>query len=346
MKKSKNLFATISTTTLLLIMAGCGSDEASSDNPSADSNDVQEITITLAHEVAENTSQHVGSLAVKDYIEEASDGKIEVQVYPNGQLFGDQDVYQQLVANNVQITQIDLSKLVGDDPRFNIVSLPFLFDGDEEAARFWDSEEGMEILTSLDKDGIYGISMWPNGPKHLTNDVRPLETPADLQGLTFRTQGGQVLEEVFSAVGAGSTSIPFTELYTSLQQGTVDGQTNTFVNIESKKFDEVQQYLTIIGDTRVDLGLFVNQGFMDGLNDATRQIVEDGLQAGTDVARSAAIDMNNEALETLKERGIMEIHELSPEALQEFTDAWESVYEKYTPIIGEEYIEAARAANE
>lgn len=344
MNNSKRNFIVIFFVLILLIMSACGNSETES--TSAASDGIQEMTIKLAHEVAENTSQHEGSLAIKEYIEKESDGKIEVQLYPNGQLFGDKDVYQQLVANNVQITQIDLSKLVGEDPRFNIPSLPFLFNGDDEAAEFWDSDKGMEILKSLDEDGIYGISMWANGPKHLTNDKRPIKSPQDLEGLKFRTQGGQVLEEVFSKVGAGSTSIPFTELYTALQQGTVDGQTNTFVNIESKKFDEVQKYLTVIGDTRVDLGLFANKEFMDGLNEPTRKIVEEGFKAGTERARQAAKEMNAEAREKLEERGDIEIYELTAEEIEAFKEIWKPIYDEYAPIIGEEYIEAARQANE
>ncbi|NLY80847.1 MAG: DctP family TRAP transporter solute-binding subunit, partial [Lysinibacillus sp.] len=307
---------------------------------------IQELTIKLSHEVAENTSQHVGSMAFKEYIEEHSGGKIKVQVYPNGQLFGDKDVYQNLVANNVQFTQQDMSKLVGDDPRFNIVSLPFLFDDNKKAAKFWDSPEGKEILSALEKDGVYGLAMWPNGPKHFTNSVRPLKSVEDFKGLKFRTQGGQVLEDVFSTLGDSSVSIPFTELYTALQQGTVDGQTNTFVNINSKKFDEVQKYMTIIGDTRVDVAFLANKEFMDSLNEETRKIVEGGIQAGTEAARKAADEMAEEALQSLKERGNIEIYELTEEEKEEFRKVWEAVYEKYTPIIGEKYINAAKAINE
>jgi C4-dicarboxylate-binding protein DctP len=346
MKNSKRSLIALLSIVMLLILSACGSGGSSSEPGAAGENEVQEVTIKLAHEVAENTSQHVGSVAVKDYIEKESDGKIKVQIYPNGQLFGDKDVYQQLVANNVQITQIDLSKLVGEDPRFNIPSLPFLFNGDDEAVKFWDSEKGKEILTSLNDDGIYGIAMWPNGPKHLTNDKKPLKKPEDLKGLKFRTQGGQVLESVFSTLGAGSVSIPFTELYTALQQGTVDGQTNTFVNIDSKKFDEIQKYMTISGETRVDLGLFVNKKFMDGLNEPTRKIVEDGLKAGTDEARKAAKVMNEESRKNLEERGEIEIYELSDEEIEAFKTAWAPIYDEYSSIIGEEYIEAARQANE
>ncbi|RFU68123.1 DctP family TRAP transporter solute-binding subunit [Peribacillus saganii] len=344
----KKNFFTIFLIALLLSMTACGSksSENTASSSSSGSNDIQELTIKLAHEVAENTSQHTGSMAFKEYIEKASEGKIKVQVYPNGQLFGDKDVHQQLIANNIQFTQIDMAKLVGNDPRFNIPSLPFLFKGDDEAIKFWDSDKGMEIIQSLEKDGMYGLAMWPNGPKHLTNDKRPIKSPKDLKGLKFRTQGGQVLEKLFSAAEAGSVSMPFTELYTALQQGTVDGQTNTFVNIESKNFDEVQKYLTVSGEARVDLVFFANKKFMDDLNEPTRKIIDEGIKAGTEKARQASKDMNIEARKKLEERGEIEIYELSNEEKEEFRKVWSPIYDEFTPIIGEEYIEAAKQTNQ
>lgn len=347
MKLNKTIFMSL-LVAVLLVMSACGGGSKDKEGNAAggDTDGIQEITIKLSHEVAENTSQHAGSMAFKEYIEKESDGKIEVQVYPNGQLFGDKEAYQSLVANNVQFTQIDMSKLVGEDPRFNIPSLPFLFKDDDEAVEFWDSEKGMEILSALNDDGVVGLSMWPNGPKHFTNDVRALKTPEDFKGIKFRTQGGQVLEDVFGELEAGSVTLPFTELYTALQQGTVDGQTNTFVNIDSKKFDEVQSYLTVIGDTRVDLAFFANKEFMDSLNDETRAIVEGGIEAGTEEARKAAKEMNAEAFEEIKKRGNVEVYELSDKEREAFVKAWEPVYEKYTPIIGEEYVEAALSVGE
>ncbi|MDV2686991.1 TRAP transporter substrate-binding protein DctP, partial [Alkalihalophilus lindianensis] len=98
------------------------------------------------------------------------------------------------------------------------------------------------------------------------NNVRPINAPEDLKGLKIRTQGGNLLEEIYSKLGSGSVSIPFSELYTALQQGTVDGEENTYSNIESKKFDEVQKYTTIMGHTRVDYALLTNTKFWNSLN--------------------------------------------------------------------------------
>ncbi|WP_101842609.1 DctP family TRAP transporter solute-binding subunit [Halobacillus sp. Marseille-P3879] len=311
-----------------------------------DEGGVEEMKIKFSHVVSENTPKHQGALAMKEYIEEESDGKIEMEIYPNSSLFGDQDEYQNLASNNVQFIAPDLTKFVGNNPQFNIPALPFLFPDDESAIKFWDGEKGEEVLSSLTDDGVLGLSMWPNGGKHITNAEREITSPDDFEGLKFRTQGGQVLESLYSTMGAGSESIPFGELYTALDQGVVEGQENTFSNIESKKFDEVQSYMTVMNHTRVDYAIFTNTEFWDGMNDETKKIVEGGVEKGTEVARAEAQSLNEEAYETIKERGQVEIKELSEEEIQEFQETLEPVYEEYEEDIGTDVIEAAREASE
>ncbi|KIL45141.1 DctP family TRAP transporter solute-binding subunit [Jeotgalibacillus soli] len=331
--------------TVIIMLAACG-DDSSSGGSSGDGDGVEEMTLKFAHVVAENTPKHQGALAMKEYIEAESDGKIELEIYPNSSLFGDQDEYQNLAANNIQFIAPDLTKFVGNNPQFNVPALPFLFEDDAAAIAFWDGEKGQEILTSLTDDGVLGLSMWPNGGKQITNNKRAIDSPADFEGLKFRTQGGQVLESLYSELGAGSESIPFGELYTALDQGVVDGQENTFSNIESKKFDEVQSHMTVMNHTRVDYAVFTNTEFWESMNDATREIVEAGLAEGTRVAREEAIKLNEEAYEIIKERGMVEIIELTPEQIEEFRSALEPVYEEYEEAIGADVIEAARTASE
>lgn len=325
------------------ILTACGEEETTGGSGGGESG-VEEMTIKFSHVVAENTPKHQGALAMKEYIEAESDGKITVELYPNSSLFGDQDEYQNLVSNNVQFIAPDLSKFVGNNPQFNVPSLPFMFDNDEEAIAFWDGEKGQEILSSLEADGVLGLKMWPNGGKHVTNNERAIAAPEDFKGLKFRTQGGQVLEEIYATLGAGSESIPFSELYTALDQGVVDGQENTFSNIESKKFDEVQKYMTVMNHTRVDYAIFTNTEFWEGMNEETKAIVEAGVEEGTKVAREEAISLNEKAFELIKERGDIEITELTPEQVEEFRTTLQPIYDEFEEEIGADVYEAAREA--
>lgn len=341
------------TAVLALALTACGSgastntntNNQAAGNDSQANDEIQSLTIKISHVVAENTPKHQGALKIKEYIEEKSGGKIKVEIYPNSSLFGDEDEYQNLVANNVQFIIPDISKLVGHNPQWNIPSMPFLFESDDAAIAFWDGEKGQQILRSLEKDGVIGLYMWPNGEKHLTNNVRPIEKPEDLKGLKFRTQGGQVLEAIYKQLGASSESIPFGELYTALEQGVVDGQENTFSNIESKKLDEVQKYLTVTGHSRVDYAIFTNTKFWNSLNEPTRKLIEEGVWEGTQVARAKAKELNDQAYEIIKQRGHVEIIELTPEQKQVFREALKPIYDEYTPIIGEDIIQDALSRN-
>lgn len=328
---------------IVLILGACGDDDTAG---SGGGDGIQEITIKFSHVVAENTPKGKGANAVKEYIERESDGKIKVEVYPNSSLFGDQDEYQNLVANNVQFIAPDLSKFVGHNPQFNVPSLPFAFKDDGAAIKFWDGEKGQEILSSLEDDGVLGLRMWPNGGKHITNNERPIDSPDDFAGLKFRTQGGQVLEAIYSLLDAGSESIPFSELYTALDQGVVDGQENTFSNIESKKFDEVQKYLTVLNHTRVDYAIFTNTEFWNSLNDETKEIVMAGVEEGTKVARQEAKALNDGGFEIIKERGDVEITELTEDQVQAFRDTLQPVYDEFEDSVGSDVYEAVRSANE
>ncbi|MFZ3580219.1 DctP family TRAP transporter solute-binding subunit [Virgibacillus sp. DJP39] len=336
---------------LAIVITACGeeanstSDGEGGQSDGKSNSEIQELTVKFSHVVAENTPKHQGALAFKEFLEEKSDGKIEVQVYPNSSLFGDNDEVDNLTANNVQFIAPDLSKFVGMNPAFNVPSLPFLFGSNEEAYAFWDGKKGQEVLSSLEDQGIIGLRMWPNGPKQITNNKHPIKTPEDLDGMKIRVQGGQVLASVYETLGAGPLQLPFGELYTALEQGTVDAQINTFSNIATKKLGDVQGYMTTNwGATRVDYAVFTNKEFWSSLNEPTKKLFEDAIEKATETERNLAEKLNKEAMETLKERGNMEIYELTTEERQVFLEALKPVYDEYADKIGQDVIDAAREA--
>lgn len=294
--------------------------------------------IRFAHVVSENTPKHQGALKFKEYIEKATEGKIKVQVYPNSSLYGDKDEVENLIANNVQFICPDMAKLTKYDGRYDVPSMPFMFSNEQAALDFWDKGKGQEILGALEKDGIIGLKVWPNGFKNITNNTRPVKKPEDLKGLKIRTQSGEVLSAIYITLGAAPQSISFSELFTALQQGVVDGQSNTFSNIYTKKFDEVQKYMTVTKHNRVDYTLLTNKQFMDSLNENTKKIVMEAVEVATAHERELAISLNAEAFQKLKERGNFEIYEMTDEDRAEFKKALDPVYEQFKGVIGEDVI--------
>ncbi|MCF3942611.1 TRAP transporter substrate-binding protein [Oceanobacillus alkalisoli] len=319
----------------LIILAGCGDETSSKEsNYSIDE-------ITISHVAPENTAKHVGAMAMKEKIEEITDGEIEVKVYSNSSLYNDKNEFENLVSNNVQFILPDMSKLVKYEPAFDMASLPLVFNSDEAAEDFWDGEHGQDIMRTIEKEGVKALSMWPNGFRVITNNKNAIKSPEDYKGLKIRTSSGEVLADVFDILKAGSVSIAFDEVYTALQQGTIDGQENTLSSIASANIDEVQKYLTINNFSRVDYVLLTNNTFWDSLDEKTLEVIQEGIDAGTQTARSEVQRLNEEGLEAMQERGNIEIHEFSDAEKDEFRTLFEPVYEKYKEIFGEDVVEDA-----
>lgn len=175
----------------------------------------------------------------------------------------------------------------------------------------------------------------------LPNNERPIKKPEDLEGLKIRTQSGEVLSAIYKTLDASPSSIAFGELFTALQQGVVDGQSNTFSNIYTKKLDEVQKYMSVTKHNRVDYLLLTNKRFMDSLNKKTKKLVMDAVEVATKKERELSISLNAEAYEKLKEREQMEIYELTEEDREDFREALAPVYEKYGSAIGQDVIKDA-----
>jgi len=334
--KFNRMFLLVFSICLMLVLGACGS---STGGNKGNNYSVKEIIIS--HVAPENTAKHVGAIAMKEKIEELSNGEIKVKVYSNGTLYNDKNEFENLVSNNAQFILPDMSKLVKYEPAFDMASLPLVFSSDEAAAAFWDGEHGQEIMRKVEKEGVKALTMWPNGFRVITNSKKPIHAPEDYQGLKIRTSSGQVLSDVFDLLGAGTVSIPFNEVYTALQQGTVDGQENTLSSVASANFDDIQDYLTINNFSRVDYVLLTNTKFWDSLDEKTKEIVQAGIDAGTQTARAEVQKLNDEGLQKLKDRGKIEIYELSEEDKAEFRKIFQPVYDKYTPIFGEEVIQDA-----
>ena len=145
----------------------------------------------------------------------------------------------------------------------------------------------------------------------------------------------------FEKLNASTVSIAFDEVYTALQQGTVDGQENTLSSVASANFDEVQDYLTINHFSRVDYALLTNTDFWEGLDEKTEKIVQEGIDGGQEAAREKVDELNQEGLEKMKERGEIEIYELTEEEKDVFRAEFEDIYEKYKAKFGEDAVDDA-----
>lgn len=335
------LLVTLLAVVLVAVAAGCGGQKQAAPQQQQ-AGEKKPIVVKFSHVVAVDTPKGQAALKFKELLEQKSNGAFKVEVYPSSQLYGDKEELEALQANNVQFIAPSSTKLVGFNPAYQIPDMPFLFKDDQTAYKFYDSETGQKLMKSLGSKGMLGMAWWPNGPKQFTDSKRPLKKPEDFKGLKFRTQSGGVLDDQFKALGAGSQTMAFGEVYQALQSGAVDGQENTFNNIDTQKYAEVQKYMSISNHGRIDYVVLTNTKFWNSLTPEQQKLVSDCMKEATAYERKLAEELNQKSYDKLKAGGKMQIYTLTDADREAFIKAMQPVYDKYGDKIGKEYLDAAR----
>ena len=302
------------------------------------------IVIKFSHVVSENTPKGKGANMFKQLVEERLAGKVEVQVFPSAQLFGDADEIIALLKNDVQIIAPALSKFSKFTKVLQLYDLPFLFNDLNAVACFQDSPPGKEMLDSMSSKGIKGLAYWHNGMKQLSAPV-PLRTPDAAAGLKFRIMSSDVLQAQFPAVTANPQKLAFSEVYLALQTGQIDGQENTWSNIYSQKFFEVQPYFEESNHGLLDYMLITSQRFWKGLPDDIRTELEKIIMEVTDAVNGFASQENEDAKKLIMESGKTEIIQLTAEEKEKWRAAMKPVWDQFKGDIGAKYVEAAAACS-
>ncbi|MBP9928295.1 MAG: TRAP transporter substrate-binding protein [Rhodoferax sp.] len=304
----------------------------------------QPMVIKLSHVVADATPKGQASIKFKELVEKALPGKVQVQVFPNSQLFGDGKEMEALALGDVQIIIPSLAKFGKYTPKLQIFDLPFLFDNLAAVDRFQASKEGQALLMSMEKKNIIGLGYLHNGMKQLSAN-KALNTPADAKGLKFRIQSSDVLEEQFKAVGASPQKLAFAEVYQALQTGVVDGTENPWSNTYSKKFHEVQGFIMDSDHGILDYMVITNAKWWNGLTPEVRKALDGAMQQaikyGNKVAEDEATSYRAKVIADNKAK----VLPMSKENLQAWRAAMKPVWKKFEGEIGADLIKAAEKAN-
>ena len=302
------------------------------------------IEIKFSHVVAENTPKGKMALKFKALVEERLSGKVIVKVFPSSQLFGDNKVLEAMQLGDVQMAAPALSKFKKYTKKLQIFDLPFLFTDMDSVERFQKGEVGIKLLRSMERKGLVGLGYLHNGMKQLSASS-PLKVPSDAKGKKFRIMSSDVLAAQFMAVDAMPVKKPFSEVFTLLQTKAIDGQENTWSNIYSKKFFEVQDYITESNHGVLDYMVVTSTEFWDGLPSDIRGEVSEALaQAivyGNDIAAKKAQEDKQKIIDS--KRSI--IIDITAEQRQLWVDAMKPVWKRFEKKIGKNYIDAAIAAN-
>jgi C4-dicarboxylate-binding protein DctP len=302
------------------------------------------MIIKFSHVVAEHTPKGQAALKFKEEAEKLLPGKVKVEVYPNSQLYGDAKEMEALALGDVQFIATSLSKFGKYTHKTEVFDLPFMFKDMDAVDRFEQSKVGQSILHSMEGRNYLGLAYWHNGLAQMSAN-KPLLLPSDAKGLKFRIQQSDIIAASYETIGANVQKLAFSEVYQALQVGTVNAQENTWSNIYSKKFYEVQKDFTESNGRVIDYMVLVNAKWWNGLPADIRAGLTKALAEATKTNNEIANKLNVDAKAKIKASGVTTIHELTPAQHAAWVKAMHPVWAKFEGKIGKGIVDAAVASN-
>jgi tripartite ATP-independent transporter DctP family solute receptor len=270
----------------------------------------------FAHSHPESDSWHKAALRFADLVKERSNGSVEVKVFPNGMLGNDAAIISAVRGGLLEICLTGNPFFTGLAPKLNVLDLPFLFRDRKHAAAVLDGPVGDQLRTEVEAAGLKALATWDIGWRNLTNNRRPIRTPDDLKGLKIRTTPNPAHIKAFQLLGALPTPMAFTELFTALEVGSVDGQENPVTLILNAKFFEVQKYLTLTRHAFTTGPMVMNKTQFEALSPALQKTVLDTAREMARLQWSMNEESESSSLAELKAKGMQVVETVDREAFQ------------------------------
>lgn len=324
---------------MVFALAACGggdTEEQGAGDKDGEKVEVKKIRAGIG--LNDQHPQYLGLLKFKEIVEEKTNGAIEVETYHSGQLGDDRTMTEALQLGSQEVTIPSTAPLANFVPEFSVFDFPFLFPSEEVADVVLDGEVGQGFLEKLESQNLVGLAYWENGFRNVTNSKRAIATAADFKGLKLRTMENELHLEAFRALGANPTPMAFTELFTAMQQGTVDGQENPYATIYLQKFNEVQEHVSNTNHIYSPFVFLMSKKFYDGLTEEQQQIVRDAAVEAGKYERELNREANAKYLEDLQTAG-MTYTEISPEEHAKMKELVQPVLDKYADKIGKDTVQ-------
>lgn len=341
-------------------IAGCGKKEETTPPPASTTGDAaapeggdagsdyepQKLKMNVT--TSETSTWYLGAVKLKEDMSEATGGKVDITVYPNEQLSGGnmQKGIEMIMSG---ATDLDLhSNIIYSvvDEKFSLLSLPFLFKDLDDVDAKLAGEAKQSIIKVMEEKGVKWLGFGENGFRQLTNSKKEVKTVADMKGLKIRIPGMNMYVDVYTAMGANPVSMNWSETFTALQQGAVDGQENPADLVETGAVDEVQKYMTLWNYSYDALLLGINKKLYDSYPADLQKLFSDKGFEAAEYQKNLVREVNDSAIEKMKADSGLQVYVPTEEELQTFKDATADVMTKYEGIIGKEFIDPFRTVQE
>ena len=293
------------------------------------------VALKLGHAVAPEHPYHLGALKYAELVAQRTGNKVKIDVFPSTQLGNERDMVEGLQLGTIDLVVTSTGPLGGFVSKMFVVDLPFLFRDREHAYKVLDGPIGRELMDAFSAKGIKGLAFWENGFRQITNNVRPIEKPEDLKGIKLRTMENKVHLAAFRAFGASPTPMAWSEVYTALQQKTIDGQENPVAIIYHQKLVEVQKYLALTRHFYSPTPLLMSLKAFNALPQDTQKIMADTALECATYERNLLRDSEVKQLAELKGKGMV----MTTPNKKPFQDAAASVYKEFESQFGKDTID-------
>ncbi len=295
----------------------------------------QDYVLRLSHTGAPTHHYQTITEAFAAEIAEKTNGAVEIQVFPSDQLGNQLESVEGTMIGTLELTLASDTVLSNWIPDMGALNLPFLFKDMDEYLEVVEGPVGDNLSAQLEQQGAIVIGWWGNGMRHVTNNVRPINTPADLEGLKIRVPEGKVFVDTFNALGAGATVMSFSELYSALQLGVVDGQENPPAHIITQNFNEVQKYVSRTGHIHMGSPLIINANVFQSMPEDIQKILMETGRAYDRKHIDMIASLEDEQWKEVAARG-MEINDVDKAP---FRAAVQSVYDGASETMSAEILD-------
>lgn len=295
------------------------------------------IVIRFSHVVGEDTPKGQAARMFAKLVNERTKGKVEVQVFSNSSLFKDSEELNALADGHVQMIAPALSKMSHVIPELGVFDLPYLYPDLAGYHKVFDGEVGNLLARSIDKNDMLLLAFWDSGMKQFTNNVRPVSLPQDLAGTTFRIMPSQVLNQQFNLLQVHPVPINFDEVYSALEHGKIQGEENTVSNIYSKRFYQVQKYMTLSDHGYLGYVVVMDKKFWQHLSPDIQSVIKQAMKEVTDWQRTQAVQLEQQKLQEIKACKCIQITQLHNVEKQQWKQSFQPLYQEVERQVGSDF---------
>ncbi len=297
-----------------------------------------EKTLKMAYALSTSSHYGAGAEAFAKSIDSGFGGQYKIQQFPNSALGGEREVIEGLQLGTIDLAIVSTGATLNFVPKTGVFDIPFLFRDLAHARKVMDSDIGKQMLAEFSKRGLVALAWGEQGFRQLTNNVRPVATPADAKGLKIRTTENPIHIAAFRQLGILATPMAWPEVATALQQGTIDGQENPMSVIVSAKLPQLQKYLSLTAHVYGPALVLMSPNVYDGLSDADKEKFKAAGHESAVAMRKYVDDIEKSGIEEVKKQG-MQVNTVDHAA---FVKAVEPVYPQYYKQFGKDLVESIR----